>query len=356
MDSTALPFYTAHLPGTGGRIKADPTHFVVEEVPLYEPDGAGQHLHVRLTRSGWTTRQVVEALARLYGLPAADIGYAGLKDRHAVCTQTFSLPGLQPADAQRIAAELPFQVHWARLHHGKLKLGHLLGNCFRITVTDLAVPAEEALARSQAVAAVLRAQGLPNFFGTQRFGINGANVERGRAALLGSGPRDKWLRRLLLSAYQGHLFNLYLQQRLALGLFHRLLLGDVAKKTDTGGMFDVADAEAEQPRYDRQEINYTGPLFGAKMWPAKAQAAELEQAILDQAGLTVEHFRRAYVHGSRRPARLLLRSLEVTADTSGLHLAFFLPKGAYATVVVREFTKTEEVGTQLLNGGEDDYD
>ncbi|MCS6843010.1 MAG: tRNA pseudouridine(13) synthase TruD [Caldilineales bacterium] len=356
MDPTAPPFFTADLPGCGGRIKADPAHFVVEEVPLYEPDGSGQHLHVRLTRSGWTTRQVVEALARLYNVPAGDIGYAGLKDRHAVCTQTFSLPGLKPEDARRIADELPFQVHWARLHHGKLKLGHLLGNRFRITVTELAVPVEEALARAQAVAAVLVARGLPNYFGAQRFGVNGANVGRGRAALMGGGPRDKWLRRLMLSAYQSYLFNLYLQHRLDLGLFDRVLPGDVAKKTDTGGMFDVVDAEAEQPRYDRQEINYTGPLYGAKMWPAKAQAAELEQAVLDQVELTLEHFRRAHVQGSRRPARLLLKSLEVAADQEGLHLAFFLPKGAYATVVVREFTKTEADSTQFLDSGEEDHD
>lgn len=341
MEAQALPFFTADLPGCGGRLKAEPAHFIVEEAPLYAPDGAGPHLHICLTREGWTTRQVVEALGRLFAVPPGAIGYAGMKDRHARCTQVFSVPGLQPAAAQRIAEELPFQVLWAQQHHGKLKLGHLLGNRFQITVTDLAVPVAEARQRAQAIAAVVVQRGLPNFFGPQRFGINGSNIARGRAALLGAGPRDKWLRRLLISAYQSHLFNTYLQRRLALDLFDRLVVGDVAKKTDTGGMFDVKEPVVEQPRLDRGEINYTGPIYGAKMWAAKAEAAELEAAVLQEAELAVEHFRRARVEGSRRPGRLLLRDLSMAVDDAGLHLTFFLPKSAYATIVLREFTKVD---------------
>ena len=121
---------------------------------------------------------------------------------------------------------------------------------------------------------------LPNFFGAQRFGIDGQNVVRGRAAFLGNGPREKWLNRLLISAYQSHLFNIYLAQRIERDLFDRLLDGDVCKKADTGGMFEVADPAAEQPRFDRGEITYTGPLFGKKMWAAAREAATLENTIL----------------------------------------------------------------------------
>lgn len=354
MEALVLPFFTADLPGCGGRLKAEPAHFVVEEAPLYPPDGAGPHLHVCLTREGWTTRQVVEALARLFDLRPSDIGYAGMKDRHARCTQVFSLPGLQAAAAQRIAAELPFEVLWAQPHRNKLKLGHLLGNHFQIMVTDLDAPVDEARQRAQAIAAVLAQRGLPNFFGPQRFGIDGANVARGRAALLGAGPRDKWLRRLLISAYQSHLFNMYLQRRLALHLFDRLLLGDVAKKTDTGGMFDVKEPIVEQPRFDGGEINFTGPIYGFKMWAAKDKAAELEAVVLQEAELTMEHLRRARVEGSRRPGRLLLRDLNLTVDDAGLHLAFFLPKSAYATVVVREFTKVDVDAAAWADESEDE--
>ncbi len=260
-----LPTITPELPGTGGVLKAEPAHFVVEEIPLYEASGSGAHLYVSLTREGWTTRRVADALADLFGLSRRDVGFAGLKDRNARCTQTFSLPGLAPEDADRIEPALPFQVHWARQHNNKLKVGHLLGNHFRITVTDLAVPPAEALSRSQAIAAAIAQCGVPNFFGPQRFGHEGGNVAKGRAALLGQGPRrDPWLTKLLISAYQSHLFNRYLTRRMAAGLFGLVLPGDVCKKADTGGMFEVEDAAAEQPRYVRGEITRPGRRVGGQ--------------------------------------------------------------------------------------------
>jgi tRNA pseudouridine13 synthase len=344
----ALPYITPELPGVGGQLKAEPAYFVVEELPLYEASGSGAHLYVSLTREGWTTRRMADALANLFGVNRRDVGFAGLKDRNARCTQTFSLPGLAPEDAARIEPALPFQVNWAKQHSNKLKVGHLLGNRFTITISDLAVPPEEALSRSHAIAAVIALRGVPNFFGPQRFGWEGGNVAKGRAALLGQGPRrDPWLTKLLVSAYQSHLFNRYLAGRLAAGLFGQVIEGDVCKKADTGGMFDVQDAAAEQPRYARGEITFTGPIYGKKMWAAKGQAAALEASVLAEAELSDEDLRRARVDGTRRPARLWLPVIELAVDALGLQVAFTLPKGAYATVVLREFIKSEQ-GLDLL--------
>jgi tRNA pseudouridine13 synthase len=341
---------TAELPGIGGRLKADPSHFVVEEIPVYEASGEGSHLFVSLTREGWTTRRVAEALAGLYGLPLHDIGYAGLKDRQARCTQTFSLPGLAPEDSRRIEAGLPFQVNWARRHTNKLKIGHLLGNRFRITVVDLAVPPDEALDRAQAVAAVIAQRGVPNFFGSQRFGFEGANVAKGRNAFLGQGPRgDKWLNRFLTSAYQSHLFNCYLTRRIELGLFGQLVVGDVCKKADTGGMFEVQDAVVEQPRYAAGDLTFTGPIYGKKMWSAQGAAAELEASILAEAELTADDLRRVHVDGTRRPARLWLPAIDLLPCEDGLQVDFVLPKGAYATVVMHEFMKSTEGADQFAD-------
>lgn len=350
----SLPFITPELAGCGGVIKARPADFVVEEVPLYEPCGDGPHLYINLTREGWTTRQVIEALADMFGLKPADVGYAGLKDRHARCTQTFSLPGLTPPAAERIAHELPFQVHWARQHTNKLKPGHLLGNRFRIVVSELTASADEATARSRAIANRLAMHGVPNFFGAQRFGIDYGNIARGHSILLGAWERDKWRRKLYLSAYQSHLFNRYLSRRVALNLFHRLLPGDIAKKAGTGGMFEVTDVEAEQPRYDRGEIHFTGPMVGAKMWAAKGLAGELEEAVLGETGIAAEHYRQAHLDGTRRAGRVWLPDIDATADAGELHLSFFLPKGAYATVVVREFTKSETGSPEIAVGDEED--
>jgi tRNA pseudouridine13 synthase len=343
-----LPYSTAELPGVGGQLKAEPAHFVVEEIPLYEAGGSGAHLYVSLTREGWTTKRMADALADLFGVNRRAVGFAGLKDRNARCTQTFSLPGLAPEDAERIEPALPFQVNWARQHSNKLKVGHLLGNRFRITVTDLAVPPEEALARGQAIASAIAQRGVPNFFGPQRFGREGGNVEKGRTALLGQGPRrDPWLAKLLVSAYQSHLFNRYLVRRIEVGLFGQVIAGDVCKKAETGGMFEVQDPAVEQPRYAAGEIAFTGPIYGKKMWAAKGQAAALEAGVLAEAELSDEDLRRARVDGTRRPARLWLPVIELMAGVQGLQVAFTLPKGAYATVVLREFIKSEQ-GLELL--------
>jgi tRNA pseudouridine13 synthase len=126
---------------------------------------------------------------------------------------------------------------------------------------------------------------------------------------------------------------------MARGEFAALLSGDVAKKTDTGGIFVVEDAAAEQPRLDAGEITYTGPMFGAKMRAAQGPAGEHEAALLDEEGLDQSRLKRAGLAGARRPARLMLGELSLEPAPEGLWLGFALPKGAYATTLLREFTK-----------------
>ncbi len=340
---SSLPLITTGLPGIGGEIKAEPAHFVVEEIPLYEPVGDGEHIYVRLTREGWTTRALQQQLAHLFSLREVDIGCAGLKDKHARVTQTFSLL-LRDVDeamvVHRIRESLPVEVVWARRHRNKLKAGHLLGNRFHIVVLH---PEPGAAARAEAILQALQTHGLPNYYGVQRFGMNRDNARQGREALLGRGPREHWLRRFLLSAYQAALFNIWLAERIRLGWFERLLTGDIAKKMDTGGVFEVVDATVERPRFERREISYTGPIYGAHMRWAGGEPGELEHRVLEAAGITSEMLRQAKLDGSRRLARLFLNDLSIESHPSGLLFTFTLPKGAYATVVLREFMKTEAI-------------
>jgi tRNA pseudouridine13 synthase len=340
MNADDLPYFTADLPGVGGEIKVEPAHFVVEEIPLYEPSGEGQHVYVRLTREGWTTRALQNELAQLFDLRDVDVGCAGRKDKHARTTQTFSLnmPNADEAEvARRIEDELPVELAWVQRHRNKIKTGHLLGNRFRIVVLG---PGEDALPRAEAVVQALHQRGLPNVYGPQRFGREGDNAARGREILFtGRGPRKRWLRRLLLRAYQSALFNTWLVRRIERGWFERLLTGDVAKKLDTGGLFEVEDAQAEQPRFERDEITYTGPIYGSRMWWATGEPGDLEHEILEQAGVTEELLDRAHLNGSRRRARLLLDDLTVKPHADGLLLTFSLPKGSYATTVLREVMK-----------------
>jgi tRNA pseudouridine13 synthase len=377
-----LPYLSADCPGIGGRLRATTEHFIVEEIPLYEPVGEGQHLYVNLTKQGLTTKDIQIRIERLLQLERNAVGYAGMKDKYARTTQTFSIPmspgnptddSVDQALVDRLAAELPIEIHWAQRHGNKLKPGHLLGNRFCITVTDLAVSATEALSRAETIANQLRQRGVPNFFGTQRFGFDGDNVSKGWALLHHKRrERNPWLRKFLLSAYQSYLCNLYLTRRINGGIFDQILLGDVAKKYETGGMFDVLDVAAEQPRYAAQEISFTAPLFGAKMWAAKDDAGALEEAIQTQAMVDVADWRKAKMDGSRRYGRLLLSDLIITkkqlaatdgtiapeeirsdndlvtqreaptaANTDALEFSFSLPKGAFATVVLREFMKVD---------------
>lgn len=360
-----LPYLTAAQPGIGGTLRASVDHFVVEELPLYEPAGEGQHLYVNLTKSGLTTKELQSGLARLLGINPNEIGFAGLKDKHARTTQTFSLPvsyqvsqqgdaGIATLVAQ-ITDGLPITVNWARYHRNKLKPGHLLGNRFQITVTDLTLPMEEAVTRAEKIAGELQRRGLPNFFGDQRFGHEGANVDKGLALLQEKRrERNPWLRKFLISSYQSYLCNRYLARRLALDAFDHLWLGDVAKKYATGGMFDVVDLAAEQVRYAAQEIAFTAPLFGAKMWVAKEEAALIENAVLAEAELPGQVWQKAKVDGTRRLGRLLLPDLQIEQQTGDkLLFRFSLPKGAFATVVLREFMKVTLADVQHIDSDAD---
>lgn len=354
----SLPYLTAQLPGSGGTLKATPEHFIVEEVPLYEAEGEGQHLYVNLTKVGLNTKDVQAMLGRLFRVDRGEVGFAGLKDKHARTTQTFSIgvrhqaAGFAEEAAARIAGELPVTVNWVRFHKNKLKPGHLLGNRFTIEVVDLPDEPAVAVERARSAAAQLMARGLPNFFGPQRMGAEGNNVRQGWAMLKGERTRhDRWLRKFLLSAYQAWLCNRYLAKRLELGAFDYLLQGDVAKKYATGGMFDVVDLAAETPRYVAREIGFTAPLYGPSMWAAKDAAGELEAEVLAAAGCTLEEFRAVHVEGTRRMGRLLLQELSVEPTADGYVTKFFLPKGAFATTVMRELMKQE---SGALPEGSDD--
>jgi tRNA pseudouridine13 synthase len=344
-----LPLITPDLLGISGSIKQETAHFVVEELPLYEPQGHGAHLYIRIEREGMTTREVVKALAREFALDQSQIGYAGLKDKEARCTQTFSLtlPDMDEAEAMRKVGESQgLKAHWAKRHGNKLKRGHLLGNRFQVLVSGVG---NGALNCAQAVADALNERGLPNYFGEQRFGAAGDNAQAGRRALKSRGGRgtknsqQKWMRSLMLNAYQSELFNRWLAERVQRGEFGSLLMGDVAKKTDTGGLFEVEDPAAEQPRLDRGEITYTGPIYGHKMRSASGLAGEREIEVLEAEGVSQQDLKRAGLKGSRRPARLLPGPISITPHDQdgvvGLWFSFALPKGAYATTLLREFIK-----------------
>lgn len=319
------------------RLKVEPEDFVVEEIPLYAPSGEGTHTFVWVEKRDVDTERVARALARAAGVAPRDVGYAGRKDRRAVARQWFSLPDLAPERA--VDLEIPdVRVLHAARHPHKLRTGHLAGNRFDLLVRDVG---EAQLAAAPAVAAVLRAEGIANRFGAQRFGRDGDNAARGLALLRGEVParrrRSRRDDRFLLSALQAEVFNRVLDERpLAPG---RLELGDVALLHGSGGPFRVDDVEREQPRADAFEISPSGPLFGSRVSVEPLGApAERERAVMRSLGIPdpLQPPRGVRLRGGRRALRVRPEGLEARAERDGLRLRFTLPAGSYATVLVEE--------------------
>jgi tRNA pseudouridine13 synthase len=339
-----LPFATAGVPGSGGALRATPEDFRVDERPAYQPSGSGPHLYLRVEKRGRTTRDVLRQLAMALGVQDRDAGYAGLKDKAAVTTQWLSFPVARDPDPATLAGD-GWRVVAASRHQNKLRPGHSRGNAFQVVVRG------GDLARAQACAAALASAGLPNYFGPQRFGAGGETAALGRALLEPQpGPearraaRDRFTRRLALSAFQSLLFNRWLAERIGDGLFATALLGDVLKKLDTGGLFTCEDPALDGPRVERFEVSPAGPMFGHKLKPAAGVAAEREARVLAGAGLDLADFARGggEAEGTRRAARLRVEPVLTPAE-DGYLACFELPPGSYATVVLRELMKDEAV-------------
>lgn len=343
------PLQTGDLPGVGGELRRRPEDFAVAEIPAYEPDGRPGHLFLLLRKRGLTTEDALVELARQLEVPRPEVGLAGLKDRDAVTEQWVSVPA---AAAPRLAAFVHSDMSLGPAHpHGtKLRRGHLRGNRFTVVVRDLALPPEDALPRARAKLQRLTEEGgLDNLYGSQRLGDGGSNLVRGLQALARGKRRGR--ADFLLSAGQSALFNLYLLERRARGLMRRALLGDILKKTDTGGLFTCTDPDTDNVRLAAGELVVTGPMYGSKMRaPGEdTPSGQLEAEILARAEIDPASFQ-AFGHtleGTRRPLRVPLGAVDVTLAegavddrglplTPGISLSFTLPAGSYATSLLRE--------------------
>jgi tRNA pseudouridine13 synthase len=334
----ALPLAAEALPGIGGTIKAVPEHFLVEELLPYDACGEGEHVYLTFRRSGWNTVDVARSVQKRLGLAPSDVGWGGRKDKRAVVVQTLSLRlGVHYplSDIENALADLPFEILAVTRHRNKIKTGHVAANRFTVVVSH---PEPDCLPRALAIAGRLQETGVPNYYGPQRFGQEMQNIRRGFALFseVKRGRTDTFM----VSAVQAALFNIWLKQRMEKGDYRRLLLGDLVKKTDTGGMFTVEDPAVESPRLAAGEIVYTGPIYGYKMRSPLHMASEREAALLAQFDLAPEDFRRHRAPGSRREAILNLSDLDIAEVNDGLRFTFTLPAGAFATTVLREFTRS----------------
>lgn len=320
--------------------RCSPADFVVEEIPAYQPSAEGSHLFIRLRKTDLTTPFCIKLLAQALGVDTRDVGYAGMKDRHAITTQTISIPfplERDPADLLNLKLN-GIEILEATRHQHKLRTGHLLGNKFRIVLRGFT---EEG--RSEFLATMKHAaeNGFPNAYGPQRFGRDGDNPTRALTWISGKAPapRDPKERRFLFSSVQSMLFDEVLRRRIDDGTWATVLAGDIARKAESGGIFDCEDEAADKERALRGEISATGPMFGAKMrWP-KGIPEQLERDVLGRflPDPTVLDRHAKLGEGARRPLRIFAQDLlciEDPADGSKLTVSFALPKGAYATTLL----------------------
>lgn len=319
--------------------RAMPDDFQVEELPSVEPDGEGGHLWLWIRKVGANTDWVAGQLAVAAGCHVRDVGFAGMKDRNAVTAQWFSIP--VPA-----GETLPWEqwdiadvtIEQARLHGRKLKRGALIGNRFRIVLRELAGDRQAFEQRLEQ----LKASGLANYFGPQRFGFGGQNVQRGARWLHFGGRLPRSKRSIYLSAVRSYLFNQVLAERVREGSWNRLLPGDIAMLDGTHSIFgcSLPDDDLVQ-RALAFDLHPTGPLPGEGGMQPEGEAAALEQRVLAPYAELVEGLCRARLDADRRSLRLRIKDLRWAFVDDQVRLHFELPPGAYATTVLDELVLAE---------------
>ena len=335
-----LPFEHADLEALGGHIGPDPEDFVVDEVPLYAASGEGDHWYVRLRKREATTPELRAVVADAAGVPERDIGYAGMKDKHAVTTQWLSVPVPRATPPETWQLPEAFALLEVSRHANKLRIGHLEANRFRIRLVNTAPRASEAIA---VLSERILHAGIGNYFGSQRFGTGQRNLESALYALRRGrlGPRAGNRGKFMASVIQSEIFNRYVMARLELGR-DRALLGDVMRLEGGRAVFPVEDVEREQARLTAREICLTGPMVGPKMKTGHGRPHELEVAATESLGLDAELLRALgrSAPGTRRDLLLWPSDLrhELCAD-GALVVEFTLPAGAYASLVIRAFTR-----------------
>jgi tRNA pseudouridine13 synthase len=313
-------------------MRTQPEDFVVDEDLGFEPSGEGEHLLLRIEKRGANTSWVAEQLARWAGVASYAVGYAGLKDRHAVARQSFSVhlptrraPALDSLEAEGV------RVLSAAWHRRKLPRGALRGNRFRLLLRGLEGDRAAIGERLQAIAG----RGFPNAFGAQRFGHGGGNLERARALFAGARV-GRAERGMLLSAARSALFNAVLQRRVGDGSWQRGLEGEVWMLDGRSSIFGPEPLSDElAARAAALQIHPTGPLWGRGESAAKGAVLALEQAVVAGFAEFADGLERAGLSQERRALRARAGELAWDFPADGvLELSFFLPRGSFATALL----------------------
>jgi tRNA pseudouridine13 synthase len=358
-------------PVATGKIKAIPEDFFVDELLGFEPSGEGEHVFLHIEKRALTTLAVRDKIAALASCKSMDVGYSGLKDKWAVTRQWFSvyLPGGDQLDWQSLAEQADsdngsgsyIKLLTVCRHAKKLRRGAHKANAFKLVVSSLSAGLNEELSAGLSTGAddlneqltlkikALCEQGVPNYFGEQRFGKS--NLPKARALFSANKRMPREQRSLCLSAARSYLFNRVLDARIAASNWSTYVDGDVlmldgsrsrfvldAEGDSVAGSSEKMAAEIEQ-RLAQGDIHISGPMCGRGCSGVTAAAEQLEAAAISDEIALVEGLDRQGVDVARRPLRCFPKHFEWQLEDEKCHLSFILPTGSYATVLIRELVE-----------------
>lgn len=336
-------FYSYHYangePSLSGNIRSQSSDFKVDEKFAFEPSGEGEHalLHIKKqdTNTDWLSRQI----AQLAGVRKVDVSYAGIKDRNAITTQWFSvwLPGKPDPDWSLLNSENVEVLKTIR-HNRKLRRGSLRGNQFTLIVRNVKGDTSDL---AQRINTIIK-NGVPNYFGEQRFGIEGKNLEKAKIMFAGKREKDRFKRSMYLSAARSAIFNELLSQRVAINKWSDGLAGDVMLLDNSHSYFLAEEIDQKIiQRLKQHDIHPSGPLWGRGELLTKGMVAEMERALSKQFSVFDVGLKNARLDQERRALRLTVKDFiwNYDQEKQTLKFSFFLPAGGYATSVLREIIK-----------------
>lgn len=333
----ALPRAFSQTPPLRGLLRETPQDFVVEEQLGYEASGEGEHVFLTIQKTERNTADVARALAKFAGVKQVAVGFAGLKDRNAVTTQSFSvqLPGKASPDWTELEDE-SLKVLSSPRHGRKIKRGSLRGNHFRIRISQLSGDR----AAAEHILADMAAHGLPNYFGSQRFGRDGNNLQQADDFFSGKGRRPKRERMgILISTARSYLFNKVLAQRVIDGTWDKALNGDVMELVGSKKQFAIESVDEEiASRLSSLDVHITGPMFGGdgRALVPTSEAATIENLVAHEGADWISGIAKNRVDTARRALRSIASDLSWHWHDDALELSFGLSSGCYATALLRE--------------------
>lgn len=314
MQDTLEQFaYQYGKPTASAKLKAKNQDFIVNEIPNYKLTGAGEHLYVQIRKTGENTSFVANELAKVCGVASKNVSWAGLKDRHAVTTQWLcvTLPQAGMPNLAELTLRHPtIEVLQAKRHNKKLRPGDLEGNEFILTLTEVD-QVDDVVQRLEKIAL----EGVPNYFGEQRFGKEYNNLHEARRwGRENVRTRNQKQRSLYLSAARSWIFNHIVSQRIEAGLFTTTLEGDVLE----------------------QDGQITAALAGDNALPTQGQALAIEQACVDGEPDLMKLIRGNRMQHGRRAIALQPKHMNWQTKGNEVIVSFTLDAGSFATSVMRE--------------------